>query len=90
MKFIPLYFNKEEYGRVAIQPDRADTGAFDTSSIDAANHFAEVLEVTSGVKQIKKGDKILVMPWAVDIGNVKGEKIYSVLVETNGITHKVK
>ena len=90
MKFIPLYFTKEEYGRVAIEPEKADTGVFDTSSIDAANHFAEVLEVTKGITQIKKGDKIIVMPWAVDIGNYKQEKIYSVLVETNGITHKVK
>lgn len=86
----PLYFTKEEYGRVSIKPDKPNTGAFDTSSIDAANHIAEVIAVTEGVKQIKKGDKIVVMPWAVDIGNVEGQKIYSVLIETNGITHKMK
>ena len=88
--FIPLYFPPSEYGRVFISLDKPDTGGFDTSSIDAATYIAQVLSVTSDIKQLKKGDRVLVLPNHCDIMNVEGLKIYSILTDSQGITHKFK
>lgn len=68
----------------------AEAGILDTSSLDTAVEFAEVLAVGDKVETLKPSEKVFVKAWAVDIINYKGEKYYFVDITSNGILAKVE
>lgn len=65
-------------------------GVLDTSSRVSAVEIAEVLDVGEGVSSIKKGDKVFVKSWAIDIIDYEDKKYHFVNVDTNGILAVVK
>lgn len=58
-------------------------------SMRTAIEYAEVLAVGEEVDNFKKGDKVFVKAWAVDMINHEGKEYRFVNVETNGILAKV-
>lgn len=72
-------------GQVHLKIDEAKAGVLNTSSRMSAVEFAEVLGVGEGVNHLKKGDKVFVKAWAVDIINHEDTRYYFCNIETNGI-----
>lgn len=72
-------------GIVYIKLDEARAGALVTSSRESAVEYAEVLAIGEGVTQVKKGDKIFVKSWAVDIISHNDQKYYFVNQDTGGL-----
>ena len=72
-------------GEIYIKIDEATAGVLDTSSRESAVEFAEVISVGEGVEEVKKGDKIFVKSWAIDILNHAGKKYLFVNLATKGI-----
>lgn len=75
---------------IQIKMPEAKAGVLDTSSKVSAVEYAEVIAVGDGVKKVKKGDKVFVKAWAVDIILYEDKRYYFVNMETNGILAIVK
>lgn len=54
---------------VYLKIEKASIGVLDTSSRDSAVEYAEVIAVGEGITHLKKGDKVFVKSWAIDIVN---------------------
>lgn len=76
---------KPSAGIVYIKIDEAQAGVLDTSSRSSAVEFAEVIAVGDGIDHLKKGDKIFVKSWGVDIIQHNDVKYHFIAVETNAI-----
>lgn len=77
-------------GEIQIKLEEASAGILDTSSRESAIEYGEVLSVGADVKEIKKGDTILVKSWAIDTINYKGKKYCFVNTKTNGVKAVIK
>lgn len=75
--------------QIYLKMDKVSVGALDTSSYKSAIEFAEVLAVGKGVENIKKGDKVFVKGWAIDIITYKDITYHFVNIETGGVLAKV-
>lgn len=65
-------------GIVQIKIEEAKAGALNTSSRESAVEFAEVLSVGENCGTIKKGDKVFVKAWGIDIVSHEDKKYYFV------------
>lgn len=75
---------------VQLDIEEAFAGALSTSSRESAVEYAEVLEVGTDCGEIKKGDKVFVKSWAIDIINHKSKKYFFCNITTKGILAVVK
>lgn len=79
MKIKPL---KDE---VQLKIERATAGDLVTSSYESAIEYGEVLAVGDSVEELKKGDRVFVKSWAIDIITHEDKKYYFVNLNTKGI-----
>lgn len=70
---------------VHLKIDRVKTHVVDASSRESAVEFAEVIAVGKGIESLKKGDKVFVKAWAVDIVSYKDTKYHFCNINTGGI-----
>lgn len=71
--------------QIYLKIEEAKAGVLNTSSRETAVEYAEVIEVGEGVKSVKKGDKVFVKAWSIDIINHNDKKYHFVNLDTNGI-----
>lgn len=72
-------------GIVWLKLDEAKAGALVTSSRESAVEYAEVLAVGEGVTQVKKGDKVFVKSWGIDIISHQDKKYYFINQDLNAL-----
>lgn len=72
-------------GIIYLKLEEAHAGALVTTSRESAVEFAEVLAVGEGVIQCKKGDKVFVKSWAIDIISHNDQKYYFCNQDTGGL-----
>lgn len=75
---------------VYLKIDGAKGAVLDTSSRPSAVEFAEVIDFGENVKGFKKGDRIFVKAWAIDIVDHEDTKYHFVNINTGGILAIVK
>lgn len=71
--------------RVYLDIKEPEAGALSLESMPTAIEYAEVLEVGEGIDELKKGDRVFVKAWSIDIVNHDGKKYHFVDFRTGGI-----
>ena len=84
MKIIPVGT------KLHLKIDKAEAGALNLESMNTAVEFAEVLDVGEEVKDYKKGDKVFVKAWSIDIVSYGEERFYFVDIKSGGVCAKVE
>ncbi len=64
-------------------------GTLVTSSKPTAIQYAEVLEVGTGVEELKRGDKVFIESWGISIISYENENYYFVNTKNGSIVAKV-
>lgn len=75
---------------IYLKIDSPKVGDLDMASRDTAVEYAEVISVGDGVTSLKKGDRVFVKAWAVDIVQHEDKKYYFCNLDTNGILAIIK
>lgn len=76
--------------KVYLKLETPSVGGLDISSRPTSMEVAEILEIGEYVKDFKKGDKIMVKSWAIDIIEYQDQKYYFIDVDSKGICAIIK
>lgn len=76
-------------GIIYLKLEETKAGVLDMSSKLAQVEVAEVLAVGDDVKHIKKGDRLFVKSWGVDLITYKDQRYCFVSLETNAVLAKI-
>ena len=76
---------KPAKNKVYLKLEVPKVGGLDISSRPTAMEVAEVIDVGEGITEFKKGDKIMVKSWAVDVIDYQDQKYYFIDIDSKGI-----
>jgi co-chaperonin GroES (HSP10) len=75
---------------IQLKMEGMKAGALQLNSMDTAIEYAEVIDFGDKVEGFKKGDKVFVKAWAIDIVTYQNEKYYFCNTNTEGILAKIR